>query len=103
MNFPNESKAYRAARKKLLGAEIALRKKVEAVAALRRKLPPGGVVPEDYAFEEGDPARQVRLSELFGERDTLVTYSYMYGPSMARPCPMCTSILDGLNGSAPDI
>lgn len=105
MKFPNESKAYRAARNKLLGAEKALRRKVESVAALRRKLPAGGPVPEDYVFEElenGAP-KSVRLSELFANGDTLVAYSYMYGPGMAKPCPMCTSMLDALNGNAPHI
>jgi predicted dithiol-disulfide oxidoreductase (DUF899 family) len=42
----------------------------------------------------------VRLSELFGDHDTLLAYSYMYGPRAARPCPMCTSFLDGLEGNA---
>ena len=105
MKFPNESKAYRAARNKLLGAEKALRRKVESVAALRRKLPAGGPVPENYVFEElrnGNP-ETVRLSELFANGDTLVAYSFMYGPRMAQPCPMCTSMLDALNGNAPHI
>lgn len=101
--FPNEPKPYRAARKRLLRAEVALRRQVEKVAALRRKLPAGGKLPEDYVFEEGDPPRAVRLSELFGERDTLVAYSFMYGPRMAKACPMCTSMLDGLDGNAPHI
>jgi len=44
----------------------------------------------------------VRLSELFEPgKDSLVLYSFMYGPDMAEPCPMCTSLLDGLNGTAP--
>jgi predicted dithiol-disulfide oxidoreductase (DUF899 family) len=103
MTFPNEPKPYRAARNRLLRAEIALRAQVEKVAALRRKLPAGGKVPQDYVFEEGEPARRVKLSELFGERDTLVAYSFMYGPQMAKACPMCTSMLDGLNGNAPHI
>ncbi len=103
MKFPNESKPYRAARNRLLRAEIALRRQVEKVAAMRRKLPAGGKVPQDYLFEEGVPPRKVTLSELFGERDTLVAYSFMYGPQMAKACPMCTSMLDGLNGNAPHI
>jgi len=101
--FPGESRAYRAARNKLLRAEIALRKRVEQVAAMRRKLPLGGVVPQDYAFEEGaaGSARRVKLSQLFRTgKDTLVVYSFMYGPDMAKACPMCTSILDSLDGSA---
>jgi len=101
--FPNEPKAYRAARNRLLRAEIALRRQSEKVAALRRRLPAGGMVPQDYVFEEGDPPRQVKLSELFGDRDAVVAYSFMYGPKMAKACPMCTSMLDGLNGNAPHI
>jgi len=105
--FPGESKAYRAARNNLLKAEMELRRKIESVAALRRKLPPGGPVPEDYEFEEGaadiddtETVRRAKLSELFQKDASLVVYSYMYGPAMAKACPMCTSMLDGLNGSA---
>ena len=58
--FPNESAEYGRARNGLLEAEIALRRQIEAVAAQRRALPPGGEVPEDYIFEEGEmPARSV--------------------------------------------
>ena len=101
MKFPNESKSYRSARSKLLRAELELRNKVEQVAALRRKLPAGGAVPEDFVFE-GENGK-TRLSELFVNGDTLVAYSFMYGPKMAKACPMCTAMLDGLNGNAPHI
>ena len=111
MRFPGESAEYRAARDRLLQAETELRRALERVAALRRGLPPGGAVPEDYRFEEGvadlgesQTVRQVRMSELFRPGTTsLVIYSFMYGPKMEVPCPMCTSILDGLNGAAPHI
>ena len=45
---------------------------------------------------------EVRLSELFGEHDTLVIYSFMFPRSLADegPCPSCTSILDSLDGAA---
>ena len=98
LSFPGESAEYRAARERLLQSEIALRRQTEAVAAERRALPPGGVVPEDYVFHEGADGRPVTLSELFGEKAVLVLYSYMYGPAMARPCPSCTSMLDSLDG-----
>lgn len=109
--FPGETTEYREARDRLLEAEMALRKQIEAVAALRRTLPLGGALKEDYAFEEGaadindaTATRKTRLSELFSPgKDTLVVYSYMFGPQMASPCVSCTSILDGLNGSAPHI
>ena len=111
IHFPSESEAYRKARRKLLAAELDLRKRVEAVAALRRRLPLGGVVPEDYVFEEGakNPSdtstrRRVRLSQLFAPgKDELILYSYMYGPKMKAPCPMCTAMLDGLDGQAPHV
>ena len=97
MNFPNESRAYRHAREELLEAEIRLRRNIEAVAGLRRALPPGGPA-QDYVFDA--ETGKVRLSELFTRGDSLVAYSFMYGPDMERPCPMCTSILDGLEGNA---
>ncbi|HXO18560.1 MAG TPA: DUF899 family protein [Thermoanaerobaculia bacterium] len=107
VRFPGESAAYREARDELLAAEIELRRSIEAVAAKRRSLPLGGEVPEDYLFEAGGGgggARQVRLSQLFAEgKDTLVVYSFMYGPEMAQACVACTSILDGLDGEAPHV
>jgi predicted dithiol-disulfide oxidoreductase (DUF899 family) len=103
VRFPGESGEYRAARDGLLHAEMELRRQTERVAALRRALPPGGHIPEDYSFEEGPDAHPVRLSELFGDKQTLVLYSYMYGPKMERPCPSCTSMLDSLDGEAPHI
>jgi predicted dithiol-disulfide oxidoreductase (DUF899 family) len=98
MQFPNEDKKYRKARDELLQAEIDLRRRIEAVAAMRRKLPRGGAVPEDYVFQTEQGA--VRLSELFGNGSTLVAYSFMYGPKMKQACPSCTSILDSLDGAA---
>lgn len=107
ITFPNESASYRQARNELLEAEDELRKLTERVAALRRKLPMGGAVPVDYPFQEGaadladaTTVRPVKLSELFGDKSTLVLYSFMYGPEMEHPCPLCTSFLDGLNGQA---
>ena len=106
IRYPGESDGYRAARTRLLQAELDLRRQLEAVAALRRELPLGGRVETDYVFEEatdGEP-RPVRLSELFapGKR-SLVLYSYMYGPAMPEPCPMCTSFLDGIDAYAPHL
>jgi len=98
MKFPNESKQYRSARDKLLQAEVELRRQVEAVAAQRRKLPGRRGSREDYVFEsEKGP---VRLSQLLENGNTLVAYSFMYGPKMAKACPMCTSMLDALDGNA---
>lgn len=99
--LPNETAAYRKARDRLLAAERDLRKRGEAVAALRRKLPEGGVIAEDYVFDT--PAGPKRLSELFGRHNTLALYSYMFGPSAKAPCPMCSAFLDSLEGAAPHL
>jgi predicted dithiol-disulfide oxidoreductase (DUF899 family) len=101
IRFPNETPSYRTRRNALLKAEIDLRRQTEKVAALRRKLPAGGEVAQDYVFE--DEKGGVKLSELFVRGNTLVLYSYMFGPKMEKPCPMCTSMLDGLNGNAQHI
>lgn len=103
-SFPGESDAYRSARNALLAAEAALREQTEAVAALRRTLPPGGDVPGDYTFTGASDDRPTRLSELFQPgQDTLVIYSYMYGPAASAPCPLCSCMLDSLDGAAPHI
>jgi predicted dithiol-disulfide oxidoreductase (DUF899 family) len=122
ITFPGESPEYRAARNRLLEHEIRLRREIEAVAAERRRLPPGGPVPEDYVFEEVGPdgvTTAVRMSDLFASgRDSLVLYSFMFprdpdddrpGPSSGHtaqlplaegPCPSCVSLLDQLDGVA---
>ncbi len=120
--YPGESGEYRAARDRLLTQEIELRRQVEAVAAARRELPPGGEVPEDYLFQgegpDGAPT-DVRLSELFAPgKDSLAIYSFMFprdpeddrpGPVRERetaelplaegPCPSCVGLLDQLDGA----
>jgi predicted dithiol-disulfide oxidoreductase (DUF899 family) len=103
MAFPNESDEYRSARNALLDAEIELRRQTEAVAAMRRALPPGGEVPEDFVFERigaGFLPEQVRLSQLFGDFPTILVYGYMFGPERDTPCPGCTHLLDCIDGAA---
>jgi predicted dithiol-disulfide oxidoreductase (DUF899 family) len=100
-HFPNESPEYRQARNALLEEEIELRRHIERVAALRRSLPSGGEIPEDYTFEGHKGT--VRLSQLFGDKDTLVIYSMMFGPQRERACPMCTAMLTSWEGTAKNL
>ena len=103
LQFPNESPEYRTARNALLDDEIALRAQIEAVAAKRRALPLGGEIPKDYVFERigtTNMPQEVKMSELFGPHDTLILYSFMYGPERETPCPGCTHLLDGIDGAA---
>jgi predicted dithiol-disulfide oxidoreductase (DUF899 family) len=120
--LPGESPEYRAARERLLEQEIELRRAMEAVAAARRALPPGGPVKADYVFHgagaDGAPT-DVRLSELFAPgKATLAIYSFMFPrdpgddtpgpqegktallPLAERPCPSCVALLDQLDGAA---
>jgi len=99
--FPNESADYRRARQALLAEEIELRRHIERVAEQRRQLPPGGEVTKAYTFEgEGGP---VSFADLFGNKPTLVVYSYMFGPQREKPCPMCTSFMSTWESKLPDV
>jgi len=100
-HFPNESVEYRRARQNLLIEEIELRRHIERVAELRRALPAGGEVTKDYVFE-GENGR-LSLSDLFGDKQTLAIYSYMFGPQRQAPCPMCTSFMSTWEHKLPDI
>ena len=119
IRFPGESEEYRRERNRLLEAEAGVRRAIEQVAAQRRALPRGGVVPDDYRFEQASDGTEVRFSELFDAgKDTLVIYSFMFPrysgdtrprpsagetarlPLSETPCPSCTSILDSLDGAA---
>ena len=101
VRFPNESEEYRRAREALLAEEIELRRHIERVAEQRRALPPGGKVMKDYRFEsERGP---VGFADLFGDKQTLVIYSYMLGPQRERPCPMCTSLMGAWEEKVHDI
>jgi predicted dithiol-disulfide oxidoreductase (DUF899 family) len=105
-HFPNESTGYRAARNTLLEEEIELRRHTERVAQMRRELPMGGKLKEDYTFDEvmNGSSKKTKLSELFAPgKNSLVIYSMMYHPNDENACPSCTSIVDGLDGAAPHI
>lgn len=99
---PGESAEYRAARQALLAREIELRRTKERVAQQRRELPPGGLVPENYAFV-GEDGHEITLTEMFGDHDTLVVYSYMFGPDRDTPCPMCTSWMGSFSNKVADV
>ena len=101
IRMPNEGADYREARQALLAAEIELRRQIETVAAMRRALPPGGLVTGDYRFETEDGPSD--LAGLFGDKTTLVVYNYMFGPERQKPCPMCTNLLDAWDGNADDL
>ncbi|MFT7214508.1 MAG: putative dithiol-disulfide oxidoreductase (DUF899 family) [Granulosicoccus sp.] len=103
ISYPNESVEYRQARDALALEEHELVKRVKAVAEQRRKLPQGGRWKEDYTFtwatdkQLGEP---VGFDELFGDKCSLILYSFMFGLSWDNPCPSCTSVVDGFDRMA---
>ncbi|KAF2189190.1 DUF899-domain-containing protein [Zopfia rhizophila CBS 207.26] len=104
------SNDYVAARRDLLEKEWALRNQIEEVAAQRRALPAGPILPT-YTFEEGpwdlnssSPTQKVTLADVAksGElgHKTLVVYHMMMGENATKACPACSMFVDGLNGVA---
>jgi predicted dithiol-disulfide oxidoreductase (DUF899 family) len=92
LKYPNESREYRDARDALLKEEQELVDKVKAVAAKRRELPLGGQLKQDYVLQwanEGKVGANVKFSELFGDKGSLLIYSFMFGPNWDNPCPSC--------------
>jgi len=100
--FPGASPAYDAARQALLAEEIEFRRHMTRLVAQRQALPPGPVITKNYRFRDEQGA-DVGLRDLFGDKTTLVTYFWMYGPQRERPCPMCTNWLGAVEGNAADI
>lgn len=102
LRYPNETQQYRDARDALLKDEQELVVRVKALAEKRRMLPPGGELKEDYVFQwatNGKIGQRVRLSELFAGKNTLLLYSFMFGPNWDNPCLSCTSLVDGFDRS----
>lgn len=103
LRYPNETEEYRQARDALLEEEKSLVEKTKALAAKRRDLPRGGKLKEDYVFSGANAenlGNDIKFSELFGDKDTLLLYAWMFGESWDKPCPSCTSLVDGFDRAA---
>jgi predicted dithiol-disulfide oxidoreductase (DUF899 family) len=99
--MPGADESYRGARDRLRAAEIDLRDRIEAVAAMRRALPPGPVIAGYQFIENGS---RINLPELFApEKDTLIIYHLMYWAKEDDFCNMCSMWIDGFNGIAPHV
>ena len=91
LRYPNESQEYRKAREALLKDEQELVAKTKAVAEKRRKLPPGGQLKEDYAFQWADGGKvgqRVKFSELFGDKTTLHPLLMDVRPELGQALPV---------------
>jgi len=79
-----------------------LEKARQELAACRRKVldlqkRAGGETVDDYVFKDG-AGREVRLSELFGDKDDLIVVH-----NMGKSCPYCTLWADGFAGVVPHL
>ncbi|MFG2130907.1 DUF899 domain-containing protein [Streptomyces sp. NPDC048751] len=88
---------FEAARQELLAEEKALTRRNDELARKRRELP-WVPVEKDYRFETEDGPKA--LADLFDGRSQLLVYHFMFGPSYAAGCPVCSSIADTLDPNA---
>ena len=92
VRYPNESAEYRRARTALLAEEIELRRHIERVAE-HAPCAAAGRRSEELSHSSAKQG-PVDLAGMFGDKETLVIYCYMFGPQREKPCPMCTSLLE---------
>jgi len=95
----DQKAAWTEARLALLEEEKALSKAKAALAAKRRALPRLEV--EDYEFDS--PAGKMKLSEAFGDKDQILVQHMMMADGWDKPCPICCSWIDSINGAVPHI
>lgn len=78
------------ARKALLVKEKELTRANDALAAERRQLPMVKV-EKDYIFK-GPDDKTLSLADLFGDKDQLIVYHFMFGPDAERGCKGCAFV-----------
>lgn len=84
------------ARRKLLEAEKALTRQIDAVRALRQELPWVKVV-KPYVF--ASPEGPVSLSDLFRGRSQLIVQHFMFAPGWKDGCKGCSFLADHVDGA----
>ena len=95
------------AREQWLKARVDLLKKEkeatrlrDALAEERRKLP-WVKIEKPYVFD--GPNGKVSLAELFGSRNQLAIYHFMFGPDWQEGCPSCSYVSDHVNAMLPHL
>jgi predicted dithiol-disulfide oxidoreductase (DUF899 family) len=83
-------------RLELLRVEKELTRQSDDLARRRQALP-WVKVEKDYRF--GTSSGEKSLAELFHGRSQLLVYHLMFGPDYKAPCPSCSAIADGFDGS----
>lgn len=84
------------ARNALLKEEKAFNKLRDELNVKRRALP---VVRLDKPYVFETPAGNKTIADLFGDKDQLVVYHFMFGRDWSQGCPSCSFWADNLNGT----
>jgi predicted dithiol-disulfide oxidoreductase (DUF899 family) len=87
------SEEWRAKRIALLKREKDVTHENDRVAAERRRLPMVRI-EKNYVFDTANGKRSLR--ELFGERQQLIIYHFMFDPKWEKGCPGCTGYVSAL-------
>ena len=93
-------KQWTAARKALLVKEKKFSRQRERLAEERRKLP-WVKVDQDYVFD--GPGGAESLAQLFGTKNQLVVYHFMFAPGWKEGCPHCSFWADHYDGMLPHL
>ena len=78
-----------------LDAEKEFDRRRDALSRARRELP-WTRVETDYVFDGVDG--EVSLDALFGDRQQLIVYHFMFGPAWEAGCPSCSYLADHFDG-----
>ncbi|XXY51297.1 DUF899 domain-containing protein [Sorangium sp. So ce269] len=84
-----------AARLALLEREKEHDRRRDALSAARRELP-WVKVEQAYVFD--GPSGKVTLRDLFGARQQLIVYHFMFDPSWDQGCKSCSYVVDNIQG-----
>ncbi len=88
------------ARKHLLTEEKKLVGLRDEISARRRALP-WVKIEEEYVFE-GSHGKETLL-ELFGNKNQLIVYHFMFGPGWEQGCKSCSFLMDHIGGALPHL
>ncbi len=77
----------------LVVEEKALTRRLDALAAQRRRLP---MVAVEKRYEFDGPAGRVTLLDMFEGRSQLILYHFMFHPDWDEGCDGCSWVVDGL-------
>ena len=86
-----------AARKKLLAKEKEFTRLRDELSRERREMP-WEKVEKKYVFE-GSKGKEA-LGDLFGGKNQLIIYHFMFGPGWKEGCPSCSFLADGFDSAA---